>query len=310
METGSERVSVVEGQRPSISIIIPTYNPGQELDACLASLFAQDASADTEIIVVDDGSSHPIEIDPDSKQLRLLRLPRNLGRAAARNAGAGATNAALLLFLDSDCVPDSPHWVQAHVNALAAGAIAASGPLHGEIPGFRDRYQREASARRRAQHAEGNEYAGTTANLSVRADVFAQAGGFDEAYMGYGFEDRDLLLRLAALGRIAWIDAPVRHMDVLRLAGIRAKFVDAGGMPAKLFQARHPAAYARLGHARLDAGLHPLLRPLAPLAGALAHGTAWLGDAAIARGLMPYALGRHWVKATAAMAFLAGTARR
>jgi hypothetical protein len=46
------------------------------------------------------------------------------------------------------------------------------------------------------------------------------------------------------------------------------------------------------------------------LAGALAHGTAWLGDAAIARGLMPYALGRHWVKATVAMAFLAGTARR
>ncbi len=299
-------------QRLSLAVVIPAYNPGPELVTCLASLQAQDAGTDAEIIIVDDGSTQPVEIDPGWQfpPIRVLRLPHNLGRAAARNAGAASASAALLLFLDGDCVPDSPHWMQAHVDGLAAGAVAASGPLHGGAPGFWDRYQREASARRRAQHAGGQEYAGTTANLSVRADAFAQAGGFDEAYAGYGFEDRDLLLRLSSLGRIAWVDAPVRHMDTLSLAAIRVKLTEAGGMPAKLFQARHPVAYSQLGYASLDSRLHPSLRLLSSLAGALACSAAWLGDALITRGLMPYALGRHWVRATTALAFLSGTARR
>lgn len=297
-------------QHQSISVIIPACNPGQELDACLASLWTQ--GVDAEIIVVDDGSSRPIDIDSESQQHRfqLLRLPHNLGRAAARNAGACAARGQVLLFLDSDCLPDSPQWLQTHADALVGDVVAASGPLLGDAPGFWDRYQREASARRRTQHADGKDYAGTTANLSVRADAFAQAGGFDEAYVGYGFEDRDLLLRLAALGRIAWIDAPVRHVDTLSLAAIRAKLTEAGGVPAILFQARHPAAYAQLGYARLDARLHPSLRSLAPLAGALASSAAWLGDAVITHGLMPYALGRHWVRVTTALAFLSGTTRR
>lgn len=303
-------MSASEVQRPSISVVVPAYNSGIGLGTCLASLYAQDASANAEVIVVDDGSTHPVEIDPGLQRLRLVRLPRNLGRAAARNAGARAAVGTVLVFVDSDCVPESTHWLRTHAEAIAAGTVAASGPLLGEAPGFWDRYQRDASARRRAQHAEGNCFAGTTANLSVRADAFAQAGGFDEAYTGYGFEDRDLLLRIAALGRIAWVDAPVRHMDTLRLATIRTKMIEAGGVPAMLFQARHPAAYAQLGYALLDARLHPLLRPLAPLASVLARGAAWLGDATINRGLMPYALGRHWVKATTALAFLAGTARR
>lgn len=305
-------MSAIEDHRPSISVVIPAFNPGPELDACLASLHAQDASDDAEFIVVDDGSARPVGIDPrwQSRPFRMLRLPRNLGRAAARNAGARAAVGTVLVFVDSDCVPESTHWLRTHAEAIAAGTVAASGPLLGEAPGFWDRYQRDASARRRAQHAEGNCFAGTTANLSVRADAFAQAGGFDEAYTGYGFEDRDLLLRIAALGRIAWVDAPVRHMDTLRLATIRSKMIEAGGAPAMLFQARHPATYAQLGYALLDARLHPLLRPLAPLASVLARGAAWLGDATINRGLMPYALGRHWVKATTALAFLAGTARR
>lgn len=298
-----------DDHKPSVSVIIPAHNPGPELDACLAALLVQDTDADMEIIVVDDGSNQAIDIDLGARQLQLLRLPRNRGRAVARNAGARVASGATLVFLDSDCVPASPGWLQAHVDTLATGAVAGSGPLFGEAPGFWDRYQRDASARRRIQHGDGNNHAGTSANLSVRADAFTQAGGFDEAYTGYGFEDRDLLLRLAPLGPIAWVDAPVRHMDTLCLATIRAKLVEAGGVPSMLFQTRHPEAYAQLGYARLDARLYPSLRPLAPLANSFARVAAWLGDAAITRGLMPYALGRYWVRATTALAFLVGTTR-
>jgi glycosyltransferase involved in cell wall biosynthesis len=302
-------VSVIEDQRPSISVVIPAYNPGPGLDACLASLCAQDVRAGAEVIVVDDGSTHPVEIDPGLQRLRLLRLPRNLGRAAARNAGAHAACGDLLAFLDSDCVPDSSQWLQAHVDALTAGAIATTGPLTGGPSPFWDRYQRDVSSRRRSQHAAGDEYAGTTANLAVTRAAFMQIGGFDEAYSGYGFEDRDLLLRLMALGRIAWIDAAVLHLDVLRLAAIRDKFIEAGGAPAQRFHLHHPDAYAALGYARCDTRLHPVLRLLAVLAAPLSAALAHTGDWLIEHGAMPFALGRPWVKATTALAFMAGTRR-
>jgi len=302
-------VSTAQRQRPSITVVIPACNPGPGLDACLASLCSQDA--DAEIIVVDDGSTHPIDIDPrlQRHRLRVLRLPRNTGRAAARNAGARAAVGTLLVFIDSDCVPESTRWLHAHAEAIAAGAVAATGPLRGEASGFWDHYQQQVSGRRAAQHARGSEYAGTTANMAVRADAFAQLGGFDEGYAGYGFEDRDLLLRLGRLGRIAWIAEPVRHLDALCLASIRAKFIEAGGTPARRFRERHPDAYRILGYDRIDANVHPQLRPLATLARPLSWGLAWLGDHAIAHRLMPYALGRLWVKATTALAFLIGTAR-
>lgn len=301
--------------QPAISIIIPARDPGYSLDQCLAMLDDQETAGlgEVEIVLIDDASSPALDASiADSvvrHRVQLLRLSQNAGRAAARNIGARAASGRLLVFIDSDCVPQSERWLQAHAGAIAAGAIAATGPMRGDSSGFWDRYQQQVSARRQAQHAGGSAHAGTTASMAVRADAFERLGGFDEAYAGYGFEDRDLLLRLAQLGDVAWIDEPVRHLDALRLVAIRRKFIEAGGSPSRLFHARHPDAYRSLGYARCDARLHPLLGPLAMLAGPLSAVMARVGDWSIGHGAMPFALGRLWVKATTALAFMAGSRR-
>jgi glycerol-3-phosphate dehydrogenase len=109
-------------------------------------------------------------------------------------------------------------------------------------------YQARASARRAAQRLRGIWYSCSTQNMLVRRDAFEQVGGFDETYRTYGFEDRDLLLRLGALGSVEWAgDAVVEHHDALTLPGVTRKMRKAGGPAAVIFSNPHPEAYRQLG---------------------------------------------------------------
>lgn len=87
-----------------ISVVVPTFNRREVVKRTVESLFAQDfPSADYEIIVVVDGSR-----DGTADALRALKAPcrfqiveqANKGLAGARNSGAQAAGAELLLFLD------------------------------------------------------------------------------------------------------------------------------------------------------------------------------------------------------------------
>src|SRR5439155_20394909 len=97
---------------PSVSIVGPVRDRPAQLAACLASLDAlRHPGRRPEVIVVDDGSA-PAAAVPAG--VRLVRLPRSLGPAAARNAGAAVSGSALLAFLDSDCTAE-PGWLEALV---------------------------------------------------------------------------------------------------------------------------------------------------------------------------------------------------
>ena len=86
-----------------ISIIIPAYNNGPELKECLQAVVPA-AGDDVEIIVVDDGSTDESAAAVDAMGVRVVRLPHNVGPAAARNEGAAAAEGEVLVFLDADVV--------------------------------------------------------------------------------------------------------------------------------------------------------------------------------------------------------------
>lgn len=300
--------------RDHVDIVIPVFRDAARAIALVEALASQQLpSATASIVVVDDGSGDAVANhieDAVGEHARVLRLPDNLGRAQARNAGAAIGSGGLVMFLDCDSGPLRADLLELHRLACEQGHVASTGPVMGDGPGFWSRYQAAALRRREALHSRGAVYSGSAANLMVRRRAFEQVGGFDPAYRGYGFEDRDLLVRLSRLGTIAWTpDAAVVHFARLDMAGVAAKLAEAGGSSAAYFSGRHPAEYRRLGYARLDARLHRWLRPPARAIAASLPIVVRGVDAVLARRWVPFALKAMLVRVATALSFLHGTSR-
>lgn len=95
---------------PRASVVIPHHDDPDRLMRCLDALM-DGLPEGVEVAVVDNAS----RADPGPRiaarhpSVRLLREARR-GAAHARNAGVAGTAGALLLFIDSDCVP-ARDWV-------------------------------------------------------------------------------------------------------------------------------------------------------------------------------------------------------
>jgi GT2 family glycosyltransferase len=241
---------------------------------------------------------------------RLLRAPANLGRGGAINLGAAEARGEMLLLLDCDCLPARPDFLVAHHAALLAGADASIGDIAGDAEGFWGRYQSIAAARRaEAARTGGVIHAMTTANIMLRAEVFRAVGGFDTRYRHYGFEDRDLLLRLQRAGsRLAHNPgAAVDHAANLDLPGISRKMQACGRHSAPLFRADHSDAYRSLGYAAIDANLHPIRGALlAPFARLLLMRIDAI-EALLRRDGLPFGMRSALARMATALAYLEGT---
>jgi len=87
--------------RPSLSLIIVTYNRFDDVNLTLSLLKAQDT--DFELVVVDNGSTSPGEIRLDDwRNRKFIRLDSNRGVTGGRNAGIGMATGDILVFLDDD----------------------------------------------------------------------------------------------------------------------------------------------------------------------------------------------------------------
>lgn len=184
------------GLRP-VSVIVVTYNSGDVIAACLASI-----PDGCETIIVDNGSSDADEIDRIGQphHARVLRLADNRGFGAACNLGAAQASRPLLLFLNPDA-------------RLADGALdylARAAKLHGDDVAFAPRIidgKGRQSFKGRSLLVPRSEWvralprtdqavpvlAGSA--FMVRASAFRGVGGFDEDIFMY-HEDDDLSLRL------------------------------------------------------------------------------------------------------------------
>lgn len=92
--------------RPRVSVVMPAWNAAATLQASMDSVFAQ-THADVELVVVDDCSqdgSWDIIRQTAAREpgVVAIRLPKNGGVAAARNAGIEAATGTHIAFLDSD----------------------------------------------------------------------------------------------------------------------------------------------------------------------------------------------------------------
>jgi len=116
--------------RPTVSVVITTYNQERYISATVESALAQDFE-DREIIVVDDGSTDatPARMGAFGGRVIYLRQ-RNQGVAGSRNTGIQQARGEFLALLDGDDLWDSrklSRQVSAARSHPSSGLIVADG---------------------------------------------------------------------------------------------------------------------------------------------------------------------------------------
>ncbi|HEU4916022.1 MAG TPA: glycosyltransferase [Acidimicrobiia bacterium] len=189
-----------------VGVVIPVYNRSKLLSRTLASLAAQEAT-DFEVHVCDDGSEEDIRAVVDASQgleVRYHNQPHDgFGAGRARNMGAFAAAAEVILFLDSDCVVP-PGFIDRHRSWHRTGSSTVvvgtrTNPVEegGPEEGYRGQMLRRSAE---LQHGGEGFRAFVSSNVSVPSDLFRDVGGFDERFRWWGSEDTELGWRLWQAG--------------------------------------------------------------------------------------------------------------
>ncbi|MEO7793837.1 MAG: glycosyltransferase [Thermoanaerobaculia bacterium] len=232
------------------AVVIPARDPGGALARLLVSLAAaNDSGRLAEIVVVDDGSVEDLSAVCAAHGARHLRRDRSAGPAAARNAGAAATSAPILLFFDADvlCPAGLPEAVFATF-AARPEALAVS---------FRSRgFDPECSVVANFGAALEQFWLGlylaagggpafvegvTSRSFAVRRDAFDALRGFDEAFRTNAIEDLDFGLRLAAGGPLLLAAEPqVDHRYPAGLSRLLRNYAVRAFVFGRWYAARRP----------------------------------------------------------------------
>lgn len=222
-----------------ISVILTT-SPKREdnLRYCL-ELLRRQSHPSAQVIVVDDGSEQGEQVTSRYRShfnLSYLWRPNDCCVARSRNLGVAQALYPCLVFLDSDMLLN-PAGLEAYADYLEYAPDQALYGYFGYALAYQTSSYFEASRQvlwcdKRFEHytPEGLIPAGNmiryphewawSGNFALNKNLYEQAGGFDEAYRGWGGEDLDFASRLIQIAQIhffvdAWAEQQVHQRDEL-----------------------------------------------------------------------------------------------
>lgn len=210
---------------PTVSVVLPLFGQEAVTLRCLESLVQEqlrrpDPAANLEILLLDDASPAgsidqlvALVAELDSKHLRLLRQPDNLGYLRTCNSGAANATGELLCFLNNDTVVTTD-WLTELIGSLEgfpdAGLV---GPMllypDGRLQEAGGIVWRDGSAWNYGRDGDPTDpsygfcrdvdYV-SGACLVMRTELFRRIGGFDSRYAPAYYEDTDLAMAVRDLG--------------------------------------------------------------------------------------------------------------
>jgi glycosyltransferase involved in cell wall biosynthesis len=234
-------VSDVRGVR--ITVQLCTYNRRDLLGRVMRALFDQDLDPnDYEIVLVDDGSTDGTyeEIIAQLHPTCALHVVRqkNAGLSRGRNVGIARARGEYILFMDDDVLA-TPGLLSAHLRFHGAHprSICRAGVIN--VADF----DRLPPARYSWRNYSGAYF--WTTNVSLPLALVREAGGFDERFREYGWEDLELGFRLRQMGVPSLLarDAIVyHHKPPVPRANVEAMIrqARAQGRTAVQFLDKHP----------------------------------------------------------------------
>lgn len=211
------------GEYPLVSLIIPTRNGLEVLEACVESIIEKTTGTRFEIIIVDNGSDDPgvlSYLDGLIKSKPFIRVLRDEGPfnySALNNRAAAIANGEYVALVNNDIEVISPGWLTEMVGLAAqpgVGAVGArllygntslqhggvvlgiggvAGHAHKHFPRQDPGYMGRAKLLQTVS-------AVTAACLVVKKQIFEQLGGLNEQSLKVAFNDIDFCLRIREAG--------------------------------------------------------------------------------------------------------------
>lgn len=194
---------------PEISVVIPVYNAARYLESALGSVRNQTIS-NIEIIAVDDGSKDRSKeilnaIATTEPRLRVISRP-NTGIVGALNDGLAVATGEFIARMDADDIAlptrfaEQLKFLQAHPEHVAVGTdVLYTDPEGAPLVRHQPALTHEAIVE---QLVEANGGAIIHPTLMARREILQKIGGYRPETRNF-FEDLDLYLRLADVGRLA-----------------------------------------------------------------------------------------------------------
>ena len=210
MPRGAARGAERAGASPLVSVVIPTARGGTLLGEAVESALRQTVQ-DVEVLVVRNAPGVDVScLAPDSR-VRLVDEPIP-GRAFAVNRGAFEAHGRWLALLDDDDAW-APEKLERQLQALDGwDGVAASVTNYVRVD--EDGNVVKGGISRRADFDELISYRTgyLPSTLLVDRELFSVIGGMNSTYRSA--DDLDMFLRLATLGRIAFVDGPMLRYRV------------------------------------------------------------------------------------------------
>jgi glycosyltransferase involved in cell wall biosynthesis len=185
-------------EQPLISVIVPNRNSASTIGKCLEAAL-RSGYRDFEVVVADDCSTDGSVEIIHKYPVRLVRLNKHSGAAAARNEGARAAKGKVLFFIDSDCIMQ-PDTIEIASKAFHAHPEDVSGGTYTPIAhdrGFFSTFQSLFVNYSETKNPRPD-YVATHA-MVISKILFDGSGGFDEEFMPI-LEDVEFSHRLRRMG--------------------------------------------------------------------------------------------------------------
>lgn len=277
-----------------VSVVIPVLGRYEALGRVLDRLAEQTAGPDAiEVVVAADAAEeHPERIEAAIGErdfaTSFLRAP-SPGAAWARETAWTAAAADLILFLDSDVLPE-PRLIEEHVEWHRRDPepeVAVLGRVR-----WADEV-RVTAFMRWIEHGIQFDFEGIdgaeagwgrfyTANASVKRALLERVGGFDAEAFPFHYEDLELAYRMNEAGlRLLYNPAACgEHLHVVTLDSYRRRMAEVAPVERR-FVAAHPGVEAYFHDLFTKAAARPPARgTLAPLVRWVSRETPWIGPRA------------------------------
>jgi glycosyltransferase involved in cell wall biosynthesis len=195
-----------------LTVCIAVKDREDDLRRALESLHAQTVLP-RQIIIVDDGSAVPVVAErlsvPSEAELVVLRNEASIGAAKSYNRTVERASYGVVAFLDSDdmFLPTYVEKVSAYWERSDAELVCLGTSFLWCLDSMEPyRRQPKVGSITRAALVERGNYVGGCSVLSLRREMFLQAGGYPPVRGSY---DWALMIELCRLGRIETIDEPL-----------------------------------------------------------------------------------------------------